>query len=91
MLEETLSIMCIAIILYGSLFFESQACRIKKLNGFLELGCWKVIQVDTGGHPLILMSYNSYLASCQIYIVFWVSNFQGHFEALNEVFLSILN
>jgi hypothetical protein len=45
-----------------------------------------MIQAEIGGHPPILLAQNRcfHLGSC--FLDFWVPNFQGCFEALNDVF-----
>ena len=45
-----------------------------------------LIQVDIGGHPPIPLAEKIVVSVWQFSIIFWVLNFWGHFEALNNVF-----
>jgi hypothetical protein len=45
-----------------------------------------MIQVDTGGHPHVPLIQNG-STSWHFLYGFWVPNFRGGFEALNDVFL----
>jgi hypothetical protein len=46
-----------------------------------------MIQVDTGGHPPIPIAQIT-IFILAFFLHFWVPNFWGHFEALNNVFLT---
>jgi hypothetical protein len=45
-----------------------------------------VIQVDIGGHPPIPLAQKIVFHLGSFSTVFWVPNFWGHFEALNDIF-----
>jgi hypothetical protein len=45
-----------------------------------------LIQVDIGGHPPILLARKTVFNLGNFSTVFWVPNFRGRFEALNDVF-----
>jgi hypothetical protein len=47
-----------------------------------------MIQVDIGGHPPIPLAQNTVFHLGSFSTVFWVLNFWGHFEALNDIFLA---
>jgi hypothetical protein len=46
----------------------------------------RLIQVDIGGHPPIPLARKIVFHLGKFSMVFWVPNFRGRFEALNDVF-----
>ena len=48
-----------------------------------------LIQVDIGGHPPIPLAQKQYFQFGSFSMIFRVLNFQGHFEALNDIFLAL--
>ena len=47
-----------------------------------------LIQVDIGGHPPIPLAQKQLFQFGNFSTIFWVLNFWGHFEALNNIFLA---
>ena len=54
---------------------------------FLKSDEERVIQVDIGGHSPIPLAQKQLFQFGSFSMIFYVLNFQGHFEALNDVFL----
>jgi hypothetical protein len=46
-----------------------------------------MIQVEIGGHPPIPLAQSKVFHFHSFSTLFWVLNFWGHFEALNNIFL----